>query len=155
MYTAPLLTNIRTDDQIDLLAGNISPDPLDIALNYTLQSYADEHFREQALLLNPYFDDAETYFVYEADDVTEEVKIITKKNEYSAYVKADEESYGINRIELKNLRYSVFKNFRAFKRALPEIADAVIRREVEEQINSMLSSKYNFAGMNRYFNAIL
>lgn len=155
LYPSPLLIDISTDAEINLLAGNISPDPIDIALNYTLQTYTDEHLREQALLLNPYFDNPETYFAYEADDVTQEVKIIPRINEYSVYVKAAEDFYGINRIELKNLRYSVYKNFRVFKLALPSLPDAGIRREVQEQIDSMLSSRYNFAGMNRYFNTIL
>jgi len=154
LYPAPLIFNISTDDQIDALAGNISPDPIDVGLNYTLQTYTEEHFREQALLLNPYFDNPETYFAYEADDVTQEVKIIPKRNEYLVYVKAAEDFYGINRIELKNLRYSVYKNFRAFKKALLKLDDAETIREVQEQIDSMLSSKYNFAGMNRYFNTI-
>lgn len=155
LYPSPLLSDITTDAEINLLVGNISPDPIDIALNYTLQTYADEHLREQALLLNPYFDNPETYFAYEADDVTQEVKIIPRRNEYSIYVRAAEDFYGINRIELKNLRYSVYKNFRAFKLALPALTDAGIRREVQQQIDSMLSSRYNFAGMIRYFNTIL
>jgi len=155
LYPAPILIDISTDDEIDLLAGNISPDPIDTALNYTLQRYTEEHFREEALLLNPYFDDPETYFAYEADDIIQEVKVIPRERQYADYVKAAEDFYGINRIELKNLRYSVFKNFRTFKRVLPEITDAGTRREVQEQINSMLSSKYNFAGMNRYFNTVL
>lgn len=152
LYPSPLLSDITTDTEINLLEGNISPDPIDIALNYTLQIYADEHLREQALLLNPYFDNPETYFAYEADDVTQEVKIIPRRNEYSIYVRAAEDFYGINRMELKNLRYCVYKNFRAFKLALPALSDAGIRREVQQQIDSMLSSRYNFAGMNRYFN---
>ncbi|GIQ61350.1 hypothetical protein Flavo103_44850 [Flavobacterium collinsii] len=131
MYPAPLLIDSSTDDEIDFLAGNISPDPIDITLNYTLQRYTNEHFREEALLLNPYFDDPETYFAYEADDVTQEVKVIPRERKYADHVKAAENFYGINRIELKNLRYSVFKNFRAFKKALPKIADADTKREVQ------------------------
>ncbi|OOG66776.1 hypothetical protein [Flavobacterium sp. A45] len=155
LYPSPLLIDISTDAEINLLAGNISPDPIDIALNYTLQRYTDEHLREQALLLNPYFDNPETYFAYEADDVTQEVKIIPRRNDYSVYVKAAEDFYGINRIELKSLRYSVYKNFRAFKLSIPAIHDPIVKREVQEQIDYMLSSRYNFAGMNRYFNTIL
>ncbi|MWB93146.1 hypothetical protein GON26_02140 [Flavobacterium sp. GA093] len=155
LYPSPLLLDSSTDAEINLLAGNISPDPIDIGENYTLQTYSDEHFQEQALLLNPYFDNPEAYFAYEADDLTQEVKIIPRETQYAEYVKAAEDFYGINRIELKNLRYSVFKSFRIFKASIPAISDPNIRRDLEDQIEDMLSSSYNFAGMNRYFNTIL
>jgi hypothetical protein len=151
-YASPLITKTSTDPEITLLAGNISPDPIDITLDYTLQTYSNEHINEEALLLNPYFDDPTVYFAYEADDVTQEVKIVSSKSTYIEYVKAAEDFYGINRIELKNMRYSVFTKFRAFKLAYPALTDASIRREVQRQIDDMLSNKYLFAGMNRYFN---
>lgn len=138
------------------MAGNISPDPIDIALNYTLQQYLEEHEAEIALLLNPYFDDPKIYFAYEADDTTEEVIIVPTKAEYANRVKAAEKFYGINRIELKNVRYSVFRTFRLIKKMHEKLAiegnDEPFRKEVKKQIDAMLSNKYLFAGMNRYFN---
>ncbi|SEO19133.1 TIGR02646 family protein [Flavobacterium sp. CF108] len=154
-YPCPSVINISTDPEINLLAGNISPDPIEVGLNYTLQTYIDEHLREQALLLNPYFDNPEVYFAYEADDVTQEVKIIPTQKRYAEYVEAAEDFYGINRIELKSLRYSVYKNFRTFKLSYRVLTDAVVKREVQKQIEDMLSSKYLFAGMNRYFDTLL
>ncbi len=152
-YPEPQIALTTTDHRIEQLAGNISPDPIDITLNYTLEQYLNEHKAETALLLNPYFDDPVTYFAYEVDDTIEEIKIAPTKPEYSKYIKAAEEFYGINRIELKNVRYSVFTKFRAFKMAYIELTDGVVRREVRKQIDDMLSNKYLFAGMNRFFDS--
>ena len=150
-YPEPAIGVTTTDENINQLAGNISPDPIDIALNYTLQKYLDEHRAERAYLINPYIDDPTVYFAYEADDVIEEVKIIPTNPIFANHVRSAEDFYGINRIELKNARYAVFTKFRAFKLAYPVLTDATIRREVRKQIDNMLSDKHLFTGMNRYF----
>jgi hypothetical protein len=100
--------------------------------------------------LNPYFEDPVTYFAYEIDDITEEVRIIPTKPEYNGYIKAAEDYYGINRIELRNVRYSIFTKFRAFKMAYKALTDALVKKEVKKQIDDMLSPKYLFACMNRF-----
>lgn len=100
-------------------------------------------------------DNPETYFKYEADDVLEEVKIIPTDSAYAHIVKASEDFYGLNRAELKRLRYGVFSHFRVFKKAYIELSDPITKRDVKKQIDPMLSEKYNFCGMNRYFDAIL
>jgi hypothetical protein len=153
IYPETAIALTSTDLMIEELAGNISPDPIDINLNYTLQQYLDAHILESAFLLNPYFDNPAIYFAYEADDITKEVRVVPTKPKYAKYVKAAEDYYGINRIELKNLRYSTFTKFRAFKRAYNVLTDIIVKQDVEEQINDMLSDKYFFAGMNRYFNS--
>jgi hypothetical protein len=158
-YPEPAVNLATTDLQIDQLAGNISPDPIDITLNYTLQKYLSEHEVEAALLLNPYFDDPTIFFAYEADDTIEEVKIVPAKPKYANHIKAAEDFYGINRIELKNVRYSIFRTFRIIKKMYAKLTiegnDEAFRQEVKVQIDDMLSNKYLFAGMNRYFDNII
>lgn len=155
IYPEPPIVSTITNHEIEELAGNISPDPIDIRLNYTLEKFLVEHKAEGALLLNPYFDDPVTFFAYEPDDTTEEVKIVPTKPNYSIYIKAAEDFCGINRIELKNMRYAVFTKFRTFKMAYNKLTDEVVKREVKKQIDDMLSDKYLFAGMNRYFDSKL
>lgn len=151
----PDIKAITTDTEIEEFVGKISPDPLDINQNCTLQHFTDTHVAEGALLINPYFDNPATYFAYEADDLTEEVKIISAHPNYVSYVQAAEEFYGINRIELKNFRHQVFRQFRVYKRILRENITNGLRAEVESQIELMKSDKYLFAGMCRYFDRIL
>jgi len=159
-YPEPVVKANTSDAEIEQLAGNISPDPIDIIdNNYTLQQYIDRHKTEQAYLINPYFDDPVTYFAYEADDELEEVKVVATSPAYDDFVNAAENYYGINRIELKNFRYRVFKNFRVLKKTyqlLDETGGANdLKWEIEEQIKEMLSGKYLFAGMNRFFDGRL
>jgi len=45
------------------LAGNISPDPIDIDLNYTLQKSLLNYQKESTFLLNPYFNDPVEFIV--------------------------------------------------------------------------------------------
>ena len=144
-----------TDQQVEQLAGHISPDPLDIHQKYSLQTYLGLHRAEDAYLINPYFDNPATYFGYEADDVLEEVKIIPAAPQFAPHVKAAEDFYGLNRIELRNFRYLIFAKFRAFKLSYRVLTDAFVKKEIEKQLKSMLSDKYLFAGMNRYFDTIL
>ncbi|MBD0286708.1 MAG: hypothetical protein ICV79_14955, partial [Flavisolibacter sp.] len=75
-WHTPNITATTSDAEIEALAGSISPDPIDVTLDYTLQTYIDAHIAEQAFLLNPYFDDPTQVIAYEADDVKEEVTII-------------------------------------------------------------------------------
>ncbi|NJO69696.1 MAG: hypothetical protein HC830_10780 [Bacteroidetes bacterium] len=114
--SGPAIESTTTDGDIDLLAGSISPDPLAITSNYTLQRFLQEHKKEKPFLINPYFDDPEKYFAYEADDILKEVKVVPAKPATALHVKAAEDFYGINRIELKNIRYKVFRSFQDYKK---------------------------------------
>jgi uncharacterized protein (TIGR02646 family) len=151
----PDIKATTTDDEIEELVGNISPDPIDINQNCTLQYFTSVHVAERALLINPYFDNPATYFAYEADDLTKEVKIISSDPGYISHFEAAEEFYGINRIELRNFRYQVFRQFRVYKLTLKENITNELRAEVESQIELMKSYEYIFAGMCRYFDKIL
>lgn len=155
LFPGPVVVGGSTDIQIQQLAGNISPDPIDILQHYTLQQFIDQHTAEDAHLINPYFDDPTTYFAYKSDDVTEEVKIIPALPQFEKNVKAAEDFYGINRPELKSIRYSVFSKFRAFKMAFTALPVGPVKSEVKKQIKDMLSDKYLFAGMNKYFDSQL
>lgn len=150
----PQITANSDDSVLDQLVGNISPDPIDINQNYTLQTYIQHHQQEQADLINPYFDDPTQYIAYEFDDVIEEVKIIPKTIGFQKHIKAMEEFYGINRIELKSLRYSIFRTFRTYKKVLNEDIPENLRKDIIREINNMKSNKSIFAGMIRYFDSI-
>jgi uncharacterized protein (TIGR02646 family) len=155
LYPAPPVKKDTTDEEIERMAGNISPDPVAVDLNYTLQKYLTEHRAEGAHLLNPYFDNPAGCFAYEADDITREVKMVAARPEFEKHVQAAQTLFGINRIELKNARYKVFAHFRVFKKAYLAITDEGLKKEVKSQIDTMLADNYIFAGMNRYFDGKL
>ena len=87
-----------------------------------------------------------------ADDLIKEVKIIPTQPQYAGYVKAAEDFYGINRLELKNARYAVYRMFRVLKAAYAALPDQEpTKTEVKNTLAAMLAPQYLFAGMNRYF----
>jgi len=151
LFQGPAISATTTDTEIDLLAGRISPDPLAVDADYTLEAYLAEHRKEMAFLLNPYFDDPSEYLGYEADDLTKEVKVVPTKPEYAEHVKAAEDYYGLNRIELRNYRYKTYKTYQLFKRSLLKLSDETLKAEVSQQLEEMQAKDYLFAGMNRYF----
>ena len=87
-FIAPKVRKESSVHDLDLMAGNISPDPIAVNVNYTLQTFLQNHQSELALLINPYFDNPTDYIAYEADDVIEEVKVIPKTNTQKPYIKA-------------------------------------------------------------------
>jgi hypothetical protein len=155
LFPAPAITGTMSNAEIDALAGQISPDPIDIAINYSLQTYLNAHRAEEAFLLNPYFDDPANYIAFEADDVTEEVTVVPINAAANLHVKAMEDFYGINRIELKNFRYQIFRIFRILKKAHNDSTEPGFKREIKREIDQMVTNKFLFSGMNKYFDGRL
>jgi hypothetical protein len=147
----PTVAAALTDADLQQLAGSFSPDPLTDTSSYPRAQYAQAHQQEQALLLNPYADDPTRYFAYKADDVTEEVTLVPAAPRYRAHVQAAEDYYGLNRVELKNQRYKLYKTFQILQRAANSVPDIQLRADVEQRLQAMQADDYLFAGMNRYF----
>jgi uncharacterized protein (TIGR02646 family) len=155
LFPGPQILANLTDSTLALLAGNISPDPVDINNFFTLQTYLANHQQERALLLNPYFDNPADYMAYEADNTLEEVKIIPLTPAFQDHIKAMEDFYGINRVELRTTRYEIFRFFSIIKKSLASITDMQLRKDMLKQIEIMKADKALFAGMIRYFDTIL
>jgi hypothetical protein len=152
---APQIRATSSLNELESLAGNISPDPVAINLHYTLQTFLQNHQLEQALLINPYFDNPTDYIAYEADDVIEEVRVVSKSIAKKPYIKAMEDYYGINRVELANFRFQTFRKFRIFKKAIRENIPTNLKNDILKEIEFMKSDRALFAGMIRYFDNVL
>jgi hypothetical protein len=151
LFSAPAIAAHTSDAELQQFAGMISPDPLTTQAEYSLVRFQQEHMREKVLLLNPYFDAPADYFAYEADDITQEVTLVPTKPKYRKHIKAAEDFYGLNRLELRNLRYKIYLTFRNLKRALGNLTDEGIKADIRHQLQAMQANEYVFAGMNRYF----
>ncbi len=154
-FSAPSVRNDSSVQELESMAGKISPDPININRLYTLQTFLKNHQLETALLINPYFDNPADYIAYKADDIIKEVKIIPKNVGQKPYIKAMEDYYGINRVELANFRFQTYREFRIYKKTLLQEIDTDFKNEVLAQIEFMKSDKAIFAGMIRYFDSIL
>lgn len=144
-----------TDSFIESKKGNLTPDSLDPA---SVTSFNDKHAEEWPYVVNPYVDDPADWFAWEADEVTERVKLIPASSSQDAksVVKAAEDDLGLNRDELQDLRFFHYSLFKAFKLTLADPGiSAATKTRTEREIQRMLAEKAPFAGMTRYFDAKL
>ena len=161
---APVIRRNTTDNFITTKAGQIAPDPLDTD---RVNAFIRLHQQERPLMLNPYFDDPAEYFAWRADDVLREVEITPNSENFQVEVIINTENpevepiaeasiryYGLNRKELKNYRYNVYKHYSTYRQTL---ASEQIRPETQSRIRNtiegMKSPGAPFAGMIRYFDA--
>jgi hypothetical protein len=154
IFLGPQIKANTTDADLDALLNQFSTDPIEIGAGYTLKQFQKDSLAEKPLLINPYFTDPSKYFAYEADTVLKEVTIKALKPKYEPMVRAAIDCFGLNRLEIKQLRYGVYHTFMCLKRSIKAIeSDPQLVADIEEQLVQMQSLKSPFAGMNRYFGA--
>ena len=127
---------------------------LDISSETTLEydDFKSLHLIERPLLINPYYENPEDFFAYEADDILKEVSIIPLRDEAIPFVEASVNIYGLNRRELLDLRYRHFLWYDTFCSALNDKGISLTTQQrVEMAIREMMSQNAVFSGMIRYF----
>lgn len=150
----PPISAHTTDAEIETLASLINPDPLNDALGMPQATFIAAHDSEQALLPNPYYEDPEKIFSYVAHDDLAEVDIVVLDTVANAQhiEKAVVTHYGLNRLELRQLRYEWYDFYIIQKLILKEVAvSAGLKQRAQKKIQSMMLPKSPFAGMIRYF----
>ena len=149
----PVVRKNTTDGFIAQKSGKIAPNPLD---ETEITSFLQLHRQEQALLLNPYFDEPEEFFAWQADDAAEEVRLVPMPGvtEAADYCRAAEKFYGLNRPQLLRLRYATYTTFQLFRRLADEPGISQESRDaVLAEIDKMKQRDHAFAGMVRYFDS--
>jgi uncharacterized protein (TIGR02646 family) len=147
--TPPNLTTQTTDEEIDLLAPTLNPDPIDDS-GLKLTDFIKAYHTERPLLLNPYFDDPSEFFAWKVETVLEHVILIPKKTKYRPYIEAAEKYYGLNRKELKESRYYFYEIYNTLYQVLDRV-NTDTRQEIENRIIKMKDKSSPFSGMIRYF----
>ncbi len=161
----PTIYSNTTDDAIAKQAGMIAPDPLN---ETEVNKFIRLHQQEHPLLINPYFDDPAEYFAWRADNVLREVEITPNSENFQVQVVVNTENpevepiatasieyYGLNRIELKNCRYNIYRHYRTHKQILEsEQISPEDRSQIGHTIEGMKAPKAEFAGMIRYFDEL-
>ena len=154
MKSPAAIRSNSTDAFIESRKESLTPDSLDPT---SVSAFDDEHLDEWAYIVNPYVDDPSDWFAWEANEVTEKVKLIPASNSQDAkkVVKAAEEDLGLNRDELQDLRFKVYFLFKTFKLTLSDPGiSAATKARTKQAIEKMLEDKAPFAGMIRYFDRI-
>jgi hypothetical protein len=108
---------------------------------------------EDADLVHPYLNDPEVHFVYEADDVNEEVWLRAASDPRSQRaLAASETTLGLNREELRKLRYAEYATIAVLKGVLDEgRVSETIRTSILGEFQRRQRNDFPFAGMHRYF----
>ncbi|MCU0239416.1 MAG: hypothetical protein MUC29_08235 [Pyrinomonadaceae bacterium] len=149
------LPSVEPDDvQKANLAHFLFPDPLNDNEGFPFNDFKTACEQEKSFLIDPYLFNPEDFFAWEADEVLQEVKLIPRKNttENLRIIKEAEECLGLNREELRVLRWQTFSKLELFK--LTFEADNIeqdLKNRTKNMLKEMTDSKSIFAGMCRYF----
>ncbi len=106
---------------------------------------------EDADLPNPYLEDPEPLFRYEADDRNREIWIRSAGGPRAdrAFAAADT-VLGLNREELRRLRYADYRPFFMLRATLDQLTPR-LRQEVIRELRVQQGRRQPFAGMKRFF----
>ena len=111
---------------------------------------------EKPFLVDPYVEDPEELYGWEADPVLKEVRVTARTNRIRAAraLRAAEEDLGLNREELRRRRwqnYDVLKTLADVIRKLAATHATEPRVAAADQIRAMMAPDREYAGMARYF----
>ena len=145
------VTAASTPAELAAAVGKLTPDSSDAA---ACQTHWETLFRtEKPDLIDPYNEEPEKYFAYEADDDKALVKVIARSQNASVKrrVEACVRLYGLNREELCELRYEYYEALAASRDALAEPLSVAGRARILRSLKRRAARKGQFAGMCRYF----
>lgn len=137
----------------------MTPDPIDRgAGGMPLNEFVGAATREKPYLVDPYIEDPEELYKWEADHVLKEVRIAARTRRVRAVraLSAAEEDLGLNREELRRRRWRTYETLVTLMRVaerLPVPSEA--GAAAAEQVQAMLGAESEYAAMARYFAAEL
>ena len=153
-WRAPAVRRNSSQATLSRIIDELVPEPTDPA---AVAAFATLHAEEKPRLLNPYFTDPSEVFAWKADPNAEEVELVPIPGDpvSERYVEAAIEIYGLDRRQLRALRYFTFSSYLTHKLTLMDGGiSAETRRRNENQVQLMTRDRHPFAGMIRFFESI-
>jgi hypothetical protein len=154
MWTGPALPVPPTPATFATLAATLTPDALDLTAGHALADFLIAAGKEKAGLVDPYVTDPDPLFKWVANDTLKIVELAPASNKVAATraFAGAEESYGLNREELKRTRYNTYEDLVLLKDALAALAaDPALQQRIRDRIKAMTKVDAPYAGMVRYF----
>jgi len=148
------ITSDTTSANINIFKVTLSPDPVDLHLKYKFNDFIAHCRNERADLIDPYKVDPEPMIKWEVDEVIKEVYIVPKSNHARSRKIAEtlEEFYGLNREELKRLRWQYYDTLKRFMTMLTSGSTNNDNKQlIKDAISNLIGADKPFAGMARYF----
>jgi hypothetical protein len=129
-----------------------APDPLDNAEGMAWAAFEAQLSEEGASLVNPYMEDPEPHFRWEADAALQEVVVRARSTASARFHQAAETFYGLNRPELALERWKTFHKLDVFAQVFQlGSLDPATQNQVRDMLVEMMADAAPFAGMCRYF----
>jgi hypothetical protein len=151
----PLVSPQASDAELQALAAVVAPDPLKDSQGMPMADFRQQAAQELACLVDPYNADPADLFAWDADDVLQEVRLVPldASVEATSAVQAAQDHLGLNREELRELRWREYHKLTTFKDVLlsGQLIDAALVESVKETIRDMMVDDAPFAGMVRYY----
>ena len=150
----PKIAASMPDADLAKLVDTFAPDPVEINAGYTQVTFARACQAEKAGLPDPYNDDPEAYFRWEADDVNKEVWVRprTRSKRNLFIYKSCETCLGLNREELRRWRWKLgYQYLACFKGIMIQANSDEARKLAANQIRTMMSPDQPYSAMVRYF----
>ena len=136
-------------------ARSMTPDPVERAAGgMPFDEFVRNTRKEKPFQVDPYLEDPEELYKWEADYTLKEVRIAARTKRVRAVraMIAAEEDLGLNREELRRRRWHVYDILQTMMHlAESRPLDDAARANAEETIKAMMSPDRDYAGMVRYF----
>ena len=151
----PTIPSFLDEASLREIAQTMTPDPVERATGgMPLDDFVRQSRNEKPFLVDPYLEDPEELYKWEADSILKEVRIAARTNRVRAVraMIAAEEDLGLNREELRRLRWHTYETLHTLAHLAESLSAAsAARAEAEETIRTMMSPHRDYAGMVRYF----
>lgn len=150
---SPIIRSNSTDDRLKEMSKSLTVDPLDVNRDPTMDSFVVDCLAEKPDLIDPYIQDPEGILTWEVDRDLGEVTVTVKDGveRADAIKSALERFLGLNREELRRLRFRRFRVLELLKKALEQNDDSDLANDITNQLKTMIGANEPFAGMTRYF----
>lgn len=133
----------------DQLAAQLCPDPA----TSTKTSLRTLWKGEKASLPHPYLEQPESLLAWRVDEINQEVAVVPVpgSNASIVAVKACEKMLGLNREELKRMRFPQYDRVFSLALVVQEARTEAVRQQARTRLALAARDDQPFAGMTRYF----
>ena len=147
----PAITGTANAALINGLLNTFAPDPLNDDATLTLSAYSAALRAEDPDLINPYHEDPERFFTWEADSVLGEVEIKPAIAAGRDHDRAEStiDILGLNREKLKQLRWESYQLLDALCKLIP-LLPVPLPPDADKSVRDALEAKSSFAAMHRH-----
>ena len=154
-WQAPRIPDPPDEPALRELARRMTPDPVERdAGGMPFDEFIRESRKEKPFLVDPYLEDPEELYKWEADHTLREVRVVPRTNRIRAKraMIAAEEDLGLNREELRWRRWKTYEVLHTLAQVAAHIpAGHAARVGAEVTIRAMMNADSAYAGMVRYF----